>query len=87
MYKTLFLSFLLLSCVALNAQTANLKEYYRLINQAELKIVDSQYLASLQKFDSAFSINKAPFGRHIYNAALVASIQYDSQNVYNYLQR
>ncbi len=56
------------------SQEVDYRNYYKTINRAELKIVDSLYNDALTIYDSAFSIVAKPFGKDFHNAALLAII-------------
>jgi hypothetical protein len=55
----------------------NIREYYRLINDAELLVIDSNYLEAKQKYINSFQLN-CPFAKDIYNAFLCSYYTKDS---------
>lgn len=50
---------------------SSLAKYYKLVNAAELLIVDSLYQEAFVIYNSAFEINKKPFCIDIYNYAML----------------
>lgn len=51
-----------------------LRKYFYLINQAELKMVDNDYKKALYFFKKAFLVNKKSFGKDYYNACVCGAL-------------
>jgi hypothetical protein len=66
--------FLLLTYVSFGQTktTNNNFEYYKLINLAELSIVDSAYNKALDNYQEAFSKTKSPMSKDLHNACVCA---------------
>ncbi len=66
--------FILLSMALSHATVAqlpdSLEQYYSSVNQAELAIVDAQYVDALNFYETAFSTNSQPFKKDVYNRAV-----------------
>ncbi len=56
--------------------------YYHFINKAELDIIDSNYSSACKNYEEAFSYNKSPFARDLYNEALCSFLLEDYDKVY-----
>jgi hypothetical protein len=84
MKRLLTILFILNLASCFYAQNVNYVKYYKTINRAELKIVDSLYHDALMVYDSAFSMVPKPFGKDYHNAALCAILasSYDKAFVY-----
>ncbi len=54
-----------------------LKQYYSYVNQAEMQVVESDYVLASLLYDSAFNYLTQPFGRDLYNRAVCASLLRD----------
>jgi len=62
-------------------------EYYPVINQAELSIMDQDYAAALNAYQYAFAAVPSPFARDYYNAAICALLLQDEKQTYEYLEK
>lgn len=76
------------SCAYISAQKIELKNkelisYYDLINKAEIDIVNNNLPAANKLYKQAFTINKQPPGKDIYNALKVALKSGDQENAYD----
>lgn len=80
----LYLTALILISLRLNG--AELFNYHRLVNQAELAIVDSNYTRAMTYFDSAFAERKSPFALDIYNASVCAIMAGKTRSLIAYTQ-
>ncbi|MGE9310494.1 hypothetical protein ACLOAU_02555 [Niabella sp. CJ426] len=49
------------------------KKYSELVNQAELKIIDSKYGEALEIYNLAFDVKENPFAADLYNASICAA--------------
>jgi hypothetical protein len=78
---------LLIHMFTVYSQEADYRNYYKTINRAELKIVDSLYNDALTRYDSAFSIVAKPFGKDFHNAALLAIIIRNDDKAFGYLNK
>ncbi|NVN95013.1 MAG: hypothetical protein HXX18_06990 [Bacteroidetes bacterium] len=78
--------FLLLPWVSYS-QNKNYSEYYKLTNQAELKIVDSSFADALMIYQSAFNKFKNNFGQDIYNACLCAILSKQNEVAEVFLEK
>lgn len=91
--RSRFVSLLLGVCfVLLNAAQASaapdyLTDYYPVINQAELSIIEQDYAAALNAYQYAFAAVPSPFARDYYNAAICALLLQDEKQTYNYLEK
>lgn len=62
-------------------------DYYPVINQAELSIVEQDYTAALNAYQYAFAAVPLPFARDYYNAAICALLLQDEKQTYEYLEK
>ena len=69
------------------SQEDDYRNYYKTINRAELKLVDSLYNNAIAIYDSAFSMVTKPFGKDYHNAALCASIVSNDDKAFVYLDK
>ncbi len=65
----------------------SLKKYYSNTNNAELSIVDSNYLKAINYYDSAFASKASPFAIDIYNAAVCAVLLNKNEKCYSLLTK
>ncbi len=67
--------FLFSSCcflvMCLSKKEYDIPKYFELINQAELHICDNEFNAALNFYENAFKQIDKPFGKDVFNAALV----------------
>jgi hypothetical protein len=83
-----FVAFLVLFfCKSTAAQSAQLRQYYRLINRAELSIVAQRLDSALLYYQKALDLNKQAFGKDLYNAILVACRQGHDAAAYQFSRR
>ena len=80
---------LLISLILLILQSCSHKEeqlgYFQFVNSAELAICSNNFDGALELYKKAFQIIDKPFGKDLYNAALLSGIQKDSLNFRKYL--
>lgn len=80
-------SFNIQSVVQAQPYTKNInstKKYYSLVNNAELKILDSNYYTAIRKYKKAFYYSKQPFYKDLYNCMLLAIMINKSESMVNY---
>ena len=75
--KILFKMFLVLLTSQLYAQKYSYSDYYKMINNAEVALVNNDLQEAALLFDSAFTMDLKPFGKDIYNA-VVCNLEIDS---------
>jgi hypothetical protein len=63
----------------------NLKEYYGVINSAELALVNHDNSKSLKLYNKAFKIRKEGFSSDYYNAALVSALNENYKETFHFL--
>lgn len=80
-------SIVLLLLTSFTASGQYIKDYYPLINQAELAIVDSNYREALVSYRKAFAAMKEPRGRDYENAAKCAFLIFDEIGGKFYLRK
>ncbi len=69
MIKTVYISIFLLSITTI-CFGQDYIEYHKLINKAEIKIVESDFENSLNHYQKAFEMVDKPFAKDLYNASL-----------------
>jgi hypothetical protein len=69
------------------AQNNRYVEYYKIINKAELKIVDSLYNEALKIYESAFKAVSFPYANDFYNAAVCAVLSEDFNKSLYYIDK
>jgi hypothetical protein len=87
MKRNLILLAFLIQVVVVYAQEVDYRNYYKAINRAELRIVDSLYSDAINIYDSAFSMVAKPFGKDYHNAALCACIAGNDDKAFVYLDK
>ena len=87
MKKKLILLVFLIQVSISYSQTVDYRNYYRTINRAELRIVDSLYNDAIAIYDSAFSMVVNPFGKDYHNAALCAIIASNYDKAFAYMDK
>ena len=85
-------SFVLLFFVLLaaNARAGDIdytKDYYPLINKAEISILEKDYAAALSLYQQAFKAVPTPFARDYYNAAVCAMLLKEKNESLDYLEK
>ncbi len=69
------------------SQNNTYSEYYKLCNQAELKIVDSSYIEALAIYQSAFKQFENNYGQDIHNACLCAILSKQNDIAEEFLEK
>jgi hypothetical protein len=64
---------ILLGCS--RVKNPNPKEYFKLINKAELAICSNSFEQALNQYEIAFNMIEKPFGKDVFNAALSSQLQ------------
>lgn len=64
----------------------NAVEYFDFVNQAELKITQNNFDSAAEYYEEAFDKIDKPFGKDLYNAAIINSIIGDQKSLHDYLQ-
>lgn len=85
--KLLYVTLLFIIPYNILAQNKSMDIYYSLINKAELNIIDSNYSMSSHYYDSAFSLNKFPFSKDIYNAVVIKILLQEDSVAAKYMER
>ncbi|MBF9255233.1 hypothetical protein I2I11_18190 [Pontibacter sp. 172403-2] len=62
-------------------------DYYPVINEAELSIIEQDYAAALNAYQYAFAAVPSPFARDYYNAAICALLLQNEKQTYEYLEK
>ena len=81
-----YLILLILLCSCSKAKDFNAPEYYKHINQAELAICNTDFEEALNEYRTAFTKIEKPFGKDLFNAALVSELKNYHQIRDAYLQ-
>lgn len=87
MRKNLILLAFLIQLSFVYSQEVDYRNYYRTINRAELKIIDSLFNDAMNVYDSAFSMVAKPFGKDYHNAALCAMLGNNDDKAFVYLDK
>jgi hypothetical protein len=87
MKKVIIILLFLGNIYCLYSQNNNYINYYKAINRAELKIVDSLYNDATNIYDSAFLMVPKPFGKDYHNAALCTILEANYDKAFLYLEK
>ena len=79
--------FVLLAVGALANESDYTKDYYPLVNKAELSILESNYSEALELYQEAFKAVPTPFARDYYNAAVCAMLLENKKQSLTYLEK
>src|SRR5690606_11059710 len=77
------ISILLTGC---ENSVAKVVKYHNTVNQAELQITENNFKDAAKLYEDAFDKIDKPFGKDLYNAAIVTSIIGDQKKLHDYLQ-